>query len=189
MLARGIEMTRLVVLTNGSGMSVGLHGRGLGGGESSWIGDDPGYGARGGRERRGEERPTALALASFEVAVRGADAVLPGLELVAVHGDAHRAARLAPLGAGRLEDFVEAFALGLLLDLLAAGDDQDSETGRDVPAPQDRRRRAHVLDPAVGARPDKDDVELLTGDRRARLESHVSERPLEVRPEARFDVG
>ena len=37
----------------------------------------------------------------------------PGLELVAVHGDAHRAARLAPLGAGVAEDAVEPLGLGL----------------------------------------------------------------------------
>src|SRR5664279_634838 len=120
MLARGIEITRLVVLTNGSGMSERLHGRGLRGdaetdgaaigdvGQRPRIGYDAGHGTGGGGERRGEERSSALALPSLEVAVRGADAVLAGLELIAVHGDAHRAARFAPLGAGRAEDLVEA---------------------------------------------------------------------------------
>src|SRR5664279_5686786 len=115
MLARGIEITRLVVLTNGSGMSVGLHGRELRGdvGQRSRSGYDAGHGTRGGGERRGEERSSALALPSLEVAVRGADAVLAGLELIAVHGDAHRTTGLAPLGSGRGEDSVEAFAFGL----------------------------------------------------------------------------
>src|SRR5450759_3671955 len=105
MLARGIGITRLVVLTNGSGMSVGLHGRGLRGcgkagyaaeagqaGQSSRIADDAGDCAGGGGERRGEERTPALTLPPLEVAIRGAYAVLAGLELSAVHGDAHRAA-------------------------------------------------------------------------------------------------
>src|ERR1035437_576060 len=135
MFARGIEITRLVVLTKGSGMSVGLHGRVLrGGGQSSRIGHHAGDGARGSSQRRGEERSPALALAPLEVAVRGADAVLAGLELVAVHGDAHRAAGLAPLRAGRREDRVEALALGLSLDLLRSGDDEHAQAVGDVAA-------------------------------------------------------
>src|SRR5664280_2625160 len=102
MLARGMEITRLVFLTNGSGMSERLHGRRLRGdigtegaaiggaetdgaaigdiGQRPRIGYDAGHGTRGGGERRGEERSSALALPSLEVAVRGADAVLAGLE-------------------------------------------------------------------------------------------------------------
>src|SRR5664279_1927238 len=210
MLARGIEITRLVVLTNGSGMSERLHGRGLRGdaetdgaaigdvgtdgaaiggvGQRPRIGYDAGHGTGGGGERRGEERSPTLALPSLEVAVRGADAVLAGLELIAVHGDAHRAARLTPLGAGRTEDLVEALALGLLLDLLASGNDQDAEPGGNVAAAQYRSRRAHVLDPAVGARSDEDNVELLAGNRAARRKTHVGERALEVVSGARLDV-
>ena len=58
-------------------------------------------------------RPSKL---RFEVLI----AYWPGRQLVAVHRDAHRAARLAPLGAGRPEDLVEALALGLGLHLLRA---------------------------------------------------------------------
>src|ERR1035437_1599641 len=157
MLARGIEITRLVVLTNGSGISVGLrgvgrHGRGLRGnagtngaaigdvGQRPRIGYDASHGTGGGGERRGEERSPALSLPSLEVAVRGADAVLAGLALIAVHGDAHRAARLAPLGAGRAEDLVEALALGLSLDLLRSGDDENPKALRHLPPAQDRGR-------------------------------------------------
>ena len=43
----------------------------------------------------------ARALAAVEVAVRGRGAALPRRDEVAVHGDAHRAARLAPLEARR----------------------------------------------------------------------------------------
>src|SRR6185436_15137586 len=62
---------------------------------------------RGGRERAGEQRAAALPLPALEVAVRGRHAVLAGLELVAVHRQAHGAAGLAPLAAGLLEDRVQ----------------------------------------------------------------------------------
>src|SRR5436190_1208562 len=81
--------------------------------------------AGGGGERAGEERPAALPLAALEVSVRGGDAVLAFFQLVAVHRDAHGAARLAPLAARLAEDLVEPLGLGLLLDRHAAGDDHD----------------------------------------------------------------
>jgi hypothetical protein len=60
--------------------------------------------------------------AAFKVTVAGADGVLPGLELVAVHGDAHRAAGFAPFCAGLLEDFVSSpSASAWRLDLLRTG--------------------------------------------------------------------
>src|SRR4051812_48057143 len=75
---------------------------------------------RRGGQRRGEERPAALALTALEVAVRRADRVLAGGELIAVHRDAHRAAGFAPLCAGGPEDLVETLALGLPLHLVGA---------------------------------------------------------------------
>src|SRR5450631_2627300 len=86
-------------------------GRRLDPGQRPGIGDHPGEGRCGGRQGRGQEGPAALALATLEVPIRGADRVLAGGQLVAVHGDAHRTARLAPLGAGRPEDLVEALVL------------------------------------------------------------------------------
>ncbi len=68
--------------------------------------------------RAAQEGAPARALPAFEVAVARAHRVLAGLEAVAVHGQAHRAARVAPLGAGLAEDPVEPFGFGLLLDLL-----------------------------------------------------------------------
>src|ERR1035437_4458120 len=172
MFARGIEITRLVVLTKGSGMSVGLHGRVLrGGGQSSRIGHHAGDGARGSSQRRGEERSPALALAPLEVAVRGADAVLAGLQLIAVHGNAHRAAGLAPLGAGRAEDLIEALALSLLLNLLRSWDHEHSQPVRYLPPAQNRGRGPQVLDAAVRARSDEDNVEILAVDRSPRLQA------------------
>src|SRR5687768_8544092 len=86
----------------------------------------------GGHCRRDEVCAASLALAAFEVAVAGACAPLARLQLVGVHRQAHRAARLAPLEARLLEDPVESFFLGLLLHLPAAGNDHRVDTARDV---------------------------------------------------------
>src|SRR5687767_8886308 len=91
--------------------------------QGPWIADLATDRRRRGGQRRGEERAPALALAALEVPVRGADRVLARGQLIAVHRDAHRAAGLAPLGAGRLEDRVETLALGLPLHLVGSGDD------------------------------------------------------------------
>src|SRR5258707_1092164 len=76
-------------------------------GQGPRVADDPGDGRRGGGKGRSQECPPAAALAPLEVPVRRADRVLAGRQLVAVHGDAHGAARLAPLRAGRAEDLGE----------------------------------------------------------------------------------
>ncbi len=67
--------------------------------------------------RAGKERSAALTLTAFEIAIRGRDRVLTGAELIPVHGDAHRAPWLAPLGAGLAEHGIEPFGLGLALDI------------------------------------------------------------------------
>src|SRR5262249_20196188 len=91
------------------------------------VGDPAGDGGRGGGERRRQEGAAAAALAALEVAVAGADGVLAGLEAVAVHRDTHRAAGVAPLGAGVAEHAVEALALGLALDRLGARHDEGAD--------------------------------------------------------------
>ena len=78
-------------------------------------------------------RPSKL---RFDVLI----AYWPG-ELVAVHGDAHRAAGLAPLGAGGPEDLVQALALGLRLHLLGARDDHHARALVDVAVLEHARRR------------------------------------------------
>src|SRR5574344_2093507 len=55
-------------------------------------------------------------LAAFEIAVGGGGAVLATTQLVRVHGQAHRAARLAPFKTGLDKDPVQAFGFGLGLD-------------------------------------------------------------------------
>ena len=74
-----------------------------------------------------ERAARRAALAAFEVAVAGRGADFAADQLVGVHGQAHRAAGAAPFEAGGGEDLVEAFGLGLLADLLRAGDDQRAD--------------------------------------------------------------
>src|SRR5690606_20785203 len=56
------------------------------------------------------------ALAALEIAVGGGRAMLAAAQLVRVHRQAHRAARLAPLEAGFDEHLVQALGFGLRLD-------------------------------------------------------------------------
>ena len=76
----------------------------------------------------------------------------------------------------------QALALGLGLDLLGAGDDEHPQPSATCRPLQHGGRRAQVLDPAVGARADEDDVDRLAGDRLAGLEAHVVEGALEAAP-------
>src|ERR1700685_1279146 len=80
------------------------------------VDEMPGDRRGGGHGRRDQMGAALVALAAFEVAVRGRGATLAGIELVGLHGEAHRAAGLAPLKAGFDEDLVEAFGFGLLFD-------------------------------------------------------------------------
>src|SRR5437899_13052242 len=68
-------------------------------------------------------RARPLALPAFEVAVRRGRHALTRARGLAVHPDAHRTPRLAPLEAGLTEDLVQAFGLGGSLDEARAGND------------------------------------------------------------------
>src|SRR5262249_36932111 len=72
-------------------------------------------GRRSRHRRRNEVRAASIALASFEVAVGSRGAAFAGLELVRIHGEAHRAPRLAPLKTGFDKNLVETLSLRLFL--------------------------------------------------------------------------
>src|SRR5260221_8164158 len=111
-------MTALVNVRYGTAISAPTDaGRRLDTRQRPRIGDDAADRRCGGGQGRGEERPATLALAALEIAVRRADRVLAGRQLIAVHRDAHRAARLAPFPPGGPENLPEALALGLPLPL------------------------------------------------------------------------
>jgi hypothetical protein len=42
----------------------------------------------------------------FKITIAGANGILPGHQFITVHGDAHNAPRIAPLGASLPEDMV-----------------------------------------------------------------------------------
>src|SRR3954468_3092662 len=104
-------------------------------------------------------RAGAAALAALEVAVRGRRHALARRRDVGVHAQAHRAARAAPVEAGRAEDLVEDLCLSLRLHLGAAVDDARVPVAADA-APVDAFRGApQVADARVRARADEHAVE------------------------------
>ncbi len=119
------------------------------------------------------------ALAAFEVAVAGADRVLALADQIAVHADAHRAARLAPLGTGIGEDPIEPLGFGGFLDLLRTWNDQHTHAGRDLVPAQHFGRSAQIGQARVGAAADEHDVDRMAADRLAGAEAHVGERLVE----------
>src|SRR4029453_16985323 len=120
---------------------------------------------RRGHGRAGEMGARAGALPADEVAIGRRDAALARRHALAVGGDAHRAAGLAPFEAGLLEDAVEPFGLGLTLHALRARYDPGVHMRRFLPALDDRRGGAQVGDAAVGARADEHPVDLGALDR------------------------
>jgi hypothetical protein len=133
-----------------------------------------GDGGGGGHRRADQMGAAAGTLAAFEIAVGGRGAALARGEAVGVHGQAHRAARLAPLEPGGGEDLVQALGLGLLLDLAGARHHQRQlDVAGNRPAPWPRRGGAQVLDARVGAGADEDLVDRMSGLSACRRQAHV----------------
>ncbi len=80
---------------------------------------------------------------------------------------------MPPLGAGVLEDDVQALGDGLQADPRGAGDDQHPYAVGDFAVLDDLGRGAQVLDPAVGAGAYEDGVHLDGPQRLAGLQPHV----------------
>src|SRR5690606_34429673 len=130
---------------------------------------------RSGSHGRADQMGTpTIALTTLEVAVGGRGAVLARLQTIGVHGQTHGATRIAPLEAGSLEDQVQTFTLGLLLDppgtrhhhcLLDAGGAL-ATLGYHGCGTQ-------ILDARVGAGADEYPVDRNRGDRLIGLQAHV----------------
>src|SRR5262249_7640498 len=146
--------------------------------EAAHVGDCAGDCRRSSRERGREEGAATPALTTLEVSVARAHGVLSRLDLIAVHGDAHRAAGFTPLGARFAEDAVGPFCLRLTLDGLRPGYDERSHAGRNAAALEDACRRSKIRDARVRARTDEDDVDRAADHRRPRREIHVLEGAL-----------
>src|SRR5216117_1986 len=115
--------------------------------ETPHVGDRARHSGRRRCEWTGEKCPAALALTSLEVAVAGAHRAFARLELVAIHCDAHRAARFPPFGTRFHENAIEPFRFGLALDLARPWDDEHPHAGRDVPTAHHRRCLTQIGDP------------------------------------------
>src|SRR5262249_33160144 len=138
-----------------------------------------GDGSGGGHNRADQGRAAIAALASLEVAIRGAGAALVRRQSVGVHADAHAAARVAPFETGLRKDFVETFFFGLRLDAAGAGNDESLLDGfRDVLSGDQMRGSAKIVQARVGAGADEDAVDGNVHDGRAGLQPHVFERTL-----------
>src|ERR1700687_6038763 len=90
------------------------------------------------------------ALTAFEITVRGRGAALFGVELVGIHRQTHRAARLTPVESGLDEDLVEAFGFRLFLHESRTRHDHRIDMSVDSLAFGDFRRGAQILGPAGG---------------------------------------
>ncbi len=113
------------------------------------VGEPPGDGRGRGHGRTDKVGPSTGALTPLEVAIAGAGGALTGLEPVGIHRQTHAAARLPPLCAGLGEDPVETFKLGLMPNLLAAGNDQ----GRELPGATLRPLKTRAADRRSSIRP------------------------------------
>ena len=123
-----------------------------------------------------EYRSRADALAALEIAIARADAELARAGDVAVHAEAHRAARLAPFGAGGRQDLVEATRLGLGLDLLGPGHDEHAHPIGNAAPFEQACSLLDIREASVGAAADEHDVDGLAGHRFPGLDPHVLER-------------
>src|SRR5580704_16136181 len=129
-----------------------------------------------GHRRAGEMGARAGALAADEVAVGGRHAALARWHPLAIGGDAHRAAGLAPFEAGLAEHAVESLGFGFALHPLRPRHDPGGDVGGLVAALGDGRCGAQVGDAAVGAGTDEHPVDPGALDRLAGLEPLIVQR-------------
>src|SRR6267143_653797 len=101
---RDWRVSSLIISTN-SGLSV----------TAGALAKAPGNRRHRGHGWRHQMGAALKSLTALEIAVRGRSAALFRRQLVGVHRQTHRAARLAPLEAGLDEDLVEALGFRLFL--------------------------------------------------------------------------
>src|SRR5271157_1283429 len=126
-------MTSVSILLRmmGAAMAVSLlNGFGISAPHGANVGD----GAGDGRSRRTcgacEMRARTRSLPADEVAIGRRDRTFSGRNRLAIGGEAHRAARLAPVEAGLGEDLVEPFRNRFALDVFRARHDPGLHTRR-----------------------------------------------------------
>ena len=129
----------------------------------------------GGHFRADQMGAPAFALASFKVTVRCRRATFFVAQFVGVHGQAHTAAGVAPLGARFNKDAVEPLFFTLVTNGFRARNHQHANAFGDLLALDVLRGFAKVFNTTVGAAADKYGFDLDVGHLHARLQSHVVE--------------
>src|SRR5215469_1078067 len=119
------------------------------------IGEVAGYGGGGGHFGADQVGASPSPLASFKITIAGRSAALAGAQDVGIHSQAHRAARLAPLEAGFLENPVQALAFGSLLHFLRTGNDHSAHAGGDPVAFGNPRGGPQIFQARIGAGADE----------------------------------
>ncbi len=114
-------------------------------------------------------------MASFEITVARADCEPARRDRVAIHGDTHRATRLSPFSAGSLEDVIETYCLGFVLDALRARNDEHSHVIRYAVTFDDTCCRFEIAEARVRAAADENHINGCAGELLAGLDLHVVE--------------
>ena len=112
-------------------------------------------------------------LAPFEIAVGGRRAALTVFEFVAIHGQTHRAAGVAPLPAGALENLIYAFFFGLFLHLERTRYRDRGNAAGDSGPLNYFGGHPKVFNTTIGTRPNEDFINSDFFDRLTSFEIHV----------------
>mmetsp|Transcript_22369 Transcript_22369/g.35806 ORF Transcript_22369/g.35806 Transcript_22369/m.35806 type:complete len:323 (-) Transcript_22369:1155-2123(-) len=122
-------------------------------------------------------RPAFVTLTPLEVPVGGRGTALPFRQLIGVHRKAHGAASKPPFETGLFENVGQALFFGLGTDKARARNDH-GPFDFDLFAFEDLGCCPQVFDPAIGAGPDKDGVDLDFRQWRAGRQTHIVKRAL-----------
>mmetsp|Transcript_26770 Transcript_26770/g.59111 ORF Transcript_26770/g.59111 Transcript_26770/m.59111 type:complete len:363 (-) Transcript_26770:390-1478(-) len=116
-------------------------------------------------------------LASLKVTVGGTGAALPGLKTVGVHAEAHAATRLPPVKTCLHKYLVQTLSLRLQLHDAGSRDDHGMYPLSNLAALGNLGHLPQILNSGVGARPDKNLVDLDVSHFLAGLQAHVLQGP------------
>src|SRR6185437_12718059 len=116
------------------------------------------HGSSGGHCGADQMRASVAALTAFKVAIAGGGATLARLQHVRIHGQAHRAPRLAPLESGSGEDVMQTFFFGLCFYLLRTRNHHRLYPRIHVITLDHLGSRAQIFNPRVGARSYKNTI-------------------------------
>ena len=117
---------------------------------------------------RHQVRAPTPALTTLKVTVRGRGTPLTRCQFVLVHSQTHRTARKAPFKTGLFEDVGQAFFFGLRAHKARPLHYHRADAVFLLFAFQDRGSGTQILNPTIGARPDKDRINGNLSQRRAR---------------------